>query len=154
MNKPNKIEPIPFQLAHLDFLLLREHERELIDNEKFVGMAEVGNCWTVKLDGRMLAVIGFLKIWDGVLEVFVVPGIYIKRYPKTFLKGISEWLESMWEVRTDVHRIETKSLADDRTDKWMRKLGFTCEGTHLQYTSKRQDYRTWARIRDGSQRSI
>lgn len=141
----NRIQQVPFKPEHMDVLIMREHERELIDPAKFTEMALKNNCFTFLINGVPLCLVGWVKLWHGVADVFVVPSVHVPYFPKSFYKAVKHYLDIL-EQDVGLRRMQTTSLADDETDSWMEHLGFKCEGTLEQYTINKLDYRMWARL--------
>lgn len=134
------LNPTDEQLKCLE---MRAHEQELISPERLRKLRDVANTTLVQdRTGLIVAMIGYLTLWPGVIEVFVIPSIHVHKYPIAFVKNIRGWLVTLRE-NAELHRIQTSSLADEATDRWMRCMGFVCEGTLVGYTEKRHDYRMW-----------
>lgn len=141
----NSIEAIQFKPDHFDLLHVREHERETVDLEQLKALASNASAWTFVADGRIIFVGGYVELWKGVAEVFVLPSVYISDDALGFQRAVKRTLEQ-WAAENGWHRMQSSSLADDKTDRWMKSLGFTCEGTLLKYTANQLNYRQWARL--------
>jgi hypothetical protein len=59
-----------------------------------------------------------------------------------FMRGAVKNLVEM--SHTAVRRIQTTSYADEVHDRWMKWLGFECEGTLKKYAPDGRDIRVWA----------
>lgn len=134
-----------FQMWHIAKLKLRAHERDLMPQSRLQNLVTFGTCVTIFADGAPLAILGFVPLWSGVYDVFVLPGENVKRFAKTFHKTVKHYMNSLCTA-LPVHRLQTYSIADSSTDKWMSSLGFECEGTLTAYTSDKLDYRIWRRL--------
>lgn len=136
-----------FEPAHLLGMQLREHEAERLDLEKLVAVAFAGQAQTIYVNGEAVCIIGYYHIFPSVIELFVVPTVRMPAYALTVIRELKMFLDML---KTDpflkVHRIQTASIADAQTDKWMRLFGFQCEGTLRQFTEDRLDYRMWSII--------
>lgn len=132
---------VPFKPDHLDIFDMRSHEAGNMDVAYLLG---VPNAFSLICAGRIVAVIGYYELWKGVLDVFVVPSIHVPQHKKSLVKLVRGALNRLW-TDLGLHRIQTSSLADEETDRWMRHLGFHCEGTMVRYTKDGLDYRMWAR---------
>jgi hypothetical protein len=135
---------IPFQPIHLKLLELRQTEHDDIGTELLEAIVSMSSCWTFIVDDRIVLIYGFYILFDGVINVFIVPSVYLKNYPKTIVKRAREVLNDFPEC---IHRIQSVSPATPEADRWMLALGFVCEGTMVRYSSKGEDYRMWARIK-------
>ena len=146
----NQIESLPFDPAHALLIDLRAHEKEVLALDKIEGLASLDQAAVVTLicDGRILAIAGFAELWEGVIEVLIIPSIYVPRYRKSFFIQIKRYLTRL-EEDLPIHRMQTASLADAATDRWMQALGFVNEGTLVRYTRTQQNYRMWARYCNG-----
>lgn len=141
---------VPFRPAHADLMEIREFEREILAQraETLVAIAEQGYCGTMMYDGRALGIIGAVKMWKGVFEIFIIPTVYVEKYPLAFVRTVKGLLDSFQESH-DVVRFQTESLADELHDRWMKYIGFKCEGTLEKFSSTGLDCRMWARIYHG-----
>jgi hypothetical protein len=135
----------PFHPAHLDLMEVRDYELELFGPEALGQLANTGQCITMAISGVLTAVLGYFILRPGVLEVFVIPSKHLKACSFVYLRWVRRYMESTAK-HLGVHRMQTFSRADAETDRWMKHLGFTLEGTLQQYTADRQNYRLWARI--------
>lgn len=139
------MKTIPFKIDHLDLISIKEAELPYFDQAHFTTMTEVGVFFSLVQDGRIVAIAGHYWLWPGVIEVSVLPSIYVKQYAKSFWKRIKVGLDTLANS-LPIHRIQTFSLANSETDSWMQHLGFTCEGTLVEFSKTKQDFRIWARM--------
>lgn len=135
------INIIPFEKWHLQQLKLQPHEQEMLDNGRFLSTvtASGNDCRACFYDGKLLGIGGYLTLWPGVLEIFVVPSVYVFEYPIVVYKTIFKsclLLKSM----PNIHRLQTGVLDDPRRVKFMKQLGFVEEGRMNQYTKSKEDY--------------
>lgn len=139
------MKAINFQPFHFDAIEMREFERGRVSQKQLLSVTQRGECVTiVDDDDRILAIIGFYHIFDCVVEVYMIPSIYIKGCGFQFVRLMRQYMTTL-ERLTPVHRIQT--LARDCEDRWMRALGFHCEGTLAKYTDDGLDFRMWARVK-------
>ena len=124
---------------------LREQEARSLNRHWLVQMSKLGGTMTILADGIIIAILGYFEKWPGVIQVYVVPSIYVRQHPKHFLKTVKLYLDRLAND-FGYHRMQTESLSDDSTDKWMHILGFTCEGLLSQFSSTKEDYKMWARV--------
>jgi hypothetical protein len=84
-------------------------------------------------------------MWEGVIDIFIIPSMYFLLYPKWVLK----WAKIEFaKVKTlPLHRIQSASLDDPVRSRFMRHFGFQSEGVLRRYTSRQQDYRMWSMTR-------
>lgn len=136
----------PLRHEHLERFEMREHEQknmpsnylDLICNHA-VADALIGK------DGEVVAILGYFILWNGVAEVFVVPSKSVCDYAVMFVWHVRKELDRIM-IDHNLRRIHSNSLADDRTDRWMKLLGFQKEGTMKGYAANGDDYNVWARF--------
>ena len=141
----NKLIAEPLELRHFANFELREHERDLIpicSIDNF--LAATANALVI--DGKTVAVIGYFQMWEGVIEIFVLPSIHLRKYRFSILKHLKSEIERLLR-ELPIHRIQTSSWATAETDSWMEYFGFICEGTMFGYTKNKDTYRMWARYK-------
>jgi hypothetical protein len=102
---------------------------------------------TIMKDTQPIAILGSMQMAPGFLEVMVLPSMEIQNYPFQFVRTVQKYLEGLIEDTPDFRRMQTFSLADLQTNKWMRILGFICEGMHKNYTPDNSTYCSWARFK-------
>ena len=145
----NRVEIKMFKAAHLDLIELREHDLKNLPLGMFEAFEDMpsdkGQALTLIVDGRILCIVGFYMLWDGVMDVYVLPSIYIPKYPVIFVKTIRRYVKSLGST-FNVHRMQSTALADEASDKWMKAVGFEEEGVLRQYSKDKSDYKMWARI--------
>lgn len=103
------------------------------------------NAGTIIYDGRILAVMGYLELWPGVCEVYVLPSKYLPEYPAAFARCIRRTLYS--GIFDRFHRIQIQAQDDKLHNRWIKFLGFECEGTFKKYDSLGNDFKMWARVK-------
>lgn len=145
------VEIIQFHPKHLEVAMVRDLEQQTVMRigdayARFEALAERSKqAVTVMHDGRILACCGFFEAWKGVCEVWLVPTIYVPKYPILFARTMKGYVESIAKT-FDYHRVQTIAAADELHDRWMGWLGFECEGVLRQYTEQKQDYKLHARL--------
>jgi len=143
------ISLIPFEPWHLQQLKLQPHEKEMLDNARFLSVVRApGNdCRACFYDGKLLGIGGYLTLWAGVVEIFVVPSIYIFEYPVVAFKVIKQGC-SILKSMPNIHRLQSGVWDNPRRVKFLEKLGFVVEGRLRSYTSKREDYLMMAWVKE------
>lgn len=139
---------ILFHVEHLNCMEVREREKgTILANDRIMNMLTTYSgkmdAETILYDGRIIACMGFIEIVPGVVEVWLIPSIYVKSIPKLFLKTVKSRLEVLAST-LGFHRMQTIGLIDEASEKWMEWLGFVREGVMVQYLNKK-DYIIWAR---------
>lgn len=103
------------------------------------------NAGTITHDGRILAVMGYLELWPGVCEVYVLPSKYLHEYSVAFARCIKRTFES--GIFDRFHRVQIQAQDDKLHNRWVKFLGFTLEGTFKKYDSLGNDFNMWARVK-------
>ena len=132
----------------MSLLEAREYEREKVIpyiQSAFFDLAERSpHTYTMIEDGRIITCMGCFPMWDGVWEVWQMPSVYVLKYAKGYCKTILGLLDGAAE-RVNIWRMQTHSPADDLHDRWMKFIGFECEGTLKEYSRFKVDHRIWVR---------
>ncbi len=136
----------PSTPEHLNDLQVRDHELNYIGLDNLAGLIAGSTSVTYFIEDKPVAIVGYIKVWPGTIEVFVIPDKRLKEHGYKVVRHLKKILTIMLED-LPIHRMQTDSLADDETDKWMRVLGFTCEGTMPYYTPEKHTYRRWGRYK-------
>lgn len=139
---------IPFKTAHIECMDVRDYESITTLTLKNSAIAfkvfeDCKTCGTILHDGRILGVMGFYELWPGVCELFVLPSIYLPKYPMQFARCIKKMLDS--GIFNAYHRVQIRALDDDLHNRWLAFLKFEQEGILKKYDPQGNDYKMWAR---------
>ncbi len=142
------IRAIATHPEHFNLIDFRNQEAEALANDpsakqRFFSLCEIGQTGTLLCDGRILCIMGLCQLWPGVWECFVFPSRYIHDYKKVYLRYAKTYLHQSIEDYK-IRRIQTMSLSDPETNKWMQFLGFNFEGLHRKYGPEGSDYCAWS----------
>lgn len=119
-----------YELGDEDLIPVQPNEENVWVRKVMAGLAVVGTMFTVEADGRAVMVVGGVKLWPGVGDVWSlvdphsgVPARALVRIVKT---NLEDWarMEGLWRVNA--------MAMNDKQIRWMRLLGFEHE-----YTSRR-----------------
>lgn len=139
---------IPFLREHLTLLEARDYEKmnviPYVNSALLTVMETSGWSYTLAKDGRIVTCIGAIQLWPGVWEVWQIPSIYVPKYMKSYCRTI-EGILNMGVEKEKAWRLQTHSPADELHDRWMKFIGFECEGTLKEYSRNKIDHRIWAR---------
>lgn len=132
---------IPFEPWHLQQLKLQSHELEMLDAKKFLAnaRAEGNDCRSCFCDGKLIGIGGYLTLWKGVKEVYMIPSRYIFEYPHVAFRIVRRCVVIL-KTMPDVHRLQTGVWDNQRRIKFMEKLGFVVESRFRKYTKTQEDY--------------
>jgi len=139
------LEGVAFEPQHAYDIELREYENGYINRDWIVNVANQGSVATCFMGDTVILILGYIEEWPGVIRVFVIPSVYVPQFAKSVVRFVKN---SLARLASDFgyHRMFTESLANEQTDKWMRVLGFECEGTLKKYSANKEDYKMWARV--------
>lgn len=133
-----------FHVSHLDLIQVKPEYRELLNSDKVkfvlsnIPGGEQGDALTVMIDGRVVACFGYFLILPGVVEVWLLPSVYVHDHAIIFVKLVRRYLEQTANV-FGWHRIQTVTKATSEHRRWMNVLGFCEEGIMKKYLNK-EDY--------------
>ncbi len=148
-----KIKIIPFQMAHLDLMDIREHEVENIlcvkdYKEKIESIASMGTSLTVIFDNIILCTLGKIDVYNGVCEIWMLPCKSILQHKLTFAKTTKNLINQFCEMDF-YHRVQVTALADDFHNRYFSWLGFKNETPNgmKNFTIKKCTYNMWSRTK-------
>lgn len=104
---------------------------------------------TFLYDGRVLFCAGFHQLWPGVLEVWMIPSVYIRKVPISFGRTIKRYIDRLAED-FKAHRLQTTSYDDPFHAKWMAFLGFENETPNgmKKFTHDQKTMCMYARVKE------
>ena len=143
---------VPFDPHHIQVMDIREIEKQttfaLPDvYERIVEFTKTGTgeAGTFLYDGRILCCAGFRVVWEGVVEGWIIPSVWIKEAPISFAKYMRRYVESVAKT-FKCHRFQTVSPDDAFHERWMNWMKFEKEGTMRDYTHNKKSYCLYARL--------
>ena len=96
--------------------------------------------------GGVIGVIGFNKIWDGVVRAWAVFGEDVQKYPIAFHKMVLKLIEHYTFI-LKIWRIEITVLCGFKQGmKWAEALGFIQEGIMKKFGPNKADFYLYARV--------
>jgi len=148
-----EVKVVQFSPHHLEVMDVREIDAALFGffktDEAYAridGLAKVSvQAATFLYDGRVLFVAGFVRLWPGVFEVWMLPSVYIKTAPRSFARLIRRYVDRIGED-FKAHRIQTTSFPDEFHERWMKFLGFSAEGVLQNYTQDKRSMVQYGRV--------
>lgn len=137
---------VPFQVADIFKIDLREHDKQVLSLHDLAVMLSAPNSFagTCTSDGEIVAIIGVTVLWDGVAEVYVLPGKTLPSVGFKLVRTLMRYMDAVSKTHR-LHRIQTTARDDAATEKWMKTLRFTKEGDLKQFTKNKDNYCMWAR---------
>jgi len=142
------IKTVPFHSEHLKLMDMRQYEWEKVYPYIPQGLldyyASLGHAYTFLEDGKIITCLGWVPVWEGVWDIWQIPSTYMISHKIEYVKMLKDFLVT-YARKLNVHRAQTRSIADEFHDAYMVLLGFTCEGTLCEYSQFKEDYRMWSR---------
>jgi RimJ/RimL family protein N-acetyltransferase len=139
------ITVLPFHEAHLMSLNVTNESSQVLS--KFVpvqqmikAQADLGRAFTVILHGKPAAVVGSVKLWNGVEEMWLHVEERMRNFPVYMTKAAIEYID-FTVIAGNLHRLQiTVRCADMRAVRWARCIGFTIDGMMMRYGPDGSDY--------------
>jgi hypothetical protein len=133
---------------HFDLLELREEERTTMAHDPLSGLhakqlIEISLATCMTYQGKLLCIMGFYEQWPGVYNVWILPSVYAVEHPLPFLRAAKRYVKNLWRD-LNCHRLQSNAISNRLHNDWMQFLGFTWEGTLVNYTSDMVNYCMWA----------
>lgn len=100
---------------------------------------------TFSYDGRIIAVMGFVVLWKGVIEAWIVPTAHVYTASIAFPKIVKRYIDAIAKSY-ECRRMQTGSYDDDFHKRWMEFLGFEFEGVKKKFTPDGRDYVNYVRF--------
>jgi hypothetical protein len=131
-------------------------ERVIISNEEvlihedylpsILAQLRMGPAVTAFVDLKPVAIFGFIPVWSGVAEAWLVVDNHARKYPVAMTKyGIA--VQDIAKISLGLHRTQiTVRMTDKRAYKWALALGFRQEGVMSKYGPDGIDYILMARF--------
>lgn len=152
MAKPITIKVIDFHPSHFALMDTDEYELHHLTSltDSAAQIQSLADCsvqsGTFLYEGRILCCCGFIRLWAGVVEGWILPSVYIDTHPISYARKIRQYLDSIMET-FNCHRIQSTAINDERHRRWMEFLGFNVEGKMVRYTADKRDFLMYARTR-------
>jgi len=147
----SKIRAVPFRVAHMDLIDLREREIEVFNksgniNQRLAYLETTHNAETLIYNGIVLGVIGFIEVLPNVLEVFLFPSTHIKDNTVAFARLMKYYKEEAITHYT-WHRLQIVTPNDELHRRWATFLGFEEEGILRKFDFNGEDHVMWSVVR-------
>jgi hypothetical protein len=142
---------MPFSPAHVDRIKVDAEEVLVVarpDEVKdlLTTQAAMGGAVTVFLNMEPIAIFGFVSIWKGVAETWLVPDEKVRKIPVTLTK-VGYKVMDIAKISMGLHRIQlTVRTTDKRAEKWAHAIGFKCDGVLRKYGVDGVDYLMMSRV--------
>lgn len=141
---------VAFEMQHFKDIELRPKEERIIGRNqygfhKLAALETMGIVNTLIEQETVVAIYGYVQLWEGTYECYVLPSIHVAKHSILFVKELLEWIDIL-ENSLPMRRLQSNATADPMHDRFMRTLGFECEGTMRKFLDNGTDYRLWAKV--------
>lgn len=138
MRIPSNVTIEPFQVEHLQEMKLRAFDAKALgyldsfSTEVAQGFLR-GPGWTVRIDGQILGCGGFVILWEGRVEAWVIGTPLLMVYPKLVF-SITKYQLDLVKEHFGFRRIEAVTQASFGAGRrFLEHLGFTPESEMKRY---------------------
>lgn len=87
---------------------------------------------------------GWFERSPGILQVFLIPDREALVQRRVFYRFVCRIIEIV-QSKYGAERLQTFSLPIPRIERWMRAIGFRCEGGTKSYNGQGLEYQLWSR---------
>ena len=127
-----------FNIAHIDLINTKIDYPSLDVLKEEVYPLDCDEAKTYIIDDKIIFACGIKWVRQGVGHCWVIPSVYVDKYPKGFYIEINKLLNE-YSKKMNLHRIQT-TITDDFVN-WIEKLGFHRESVLEKITfDKRNEY--------------
>lgn len=108
---------------------------------------KMGPAWTLSHEGEPYCCSGFLPLWHGVVECWMLTSEEAENHKFAMYRGLRLLFQD--EVkRLDLHRVQCSVLVENDTSRaWLERLGFEYEGHMKAYDDQARDYVRYAWVK-------
>lgn len=123
------LEFTTFKKGHLDFFEVADAYEGLpeIYAEMLDQLGQVAQAGTHLIDGKIVYISGYYERLPGNWEVVIIPSKHLPKYAKSIIRDIRLWLHAI-KMKTRARRLQTYGEPTEKQDRWLKCLGFTCDG--------------------------
>lgn len=141
---------IPFEKDHLTKITLRDVEKNILKSPngfmpKVIAASSFGTSGTFLFNKEILCCAGYISLWSGVADFWILPSTLVAKYPIQFSKAMKAYFDNVANSE-NLHRAQTVSIDDELHCRWLEWLGFECEGVLKQYSMDKKNYKMWGKI--------
>lgn len=125
-----------FNIAHIDLINTKIDYPSLDILKEEVYPLDCDEAKTYIVDDRIIFACGIKWVRQGVGHCWVIPSVYVDKYPKSFYIEINKLLNED-SKKMNIHRMQT-TITDDFVN-WIEKLGFHRESVLEKITFDKKD---------------
>ena len=144
------INYVPFHPAHAKVMNIEDiHTQTLSKGVDVQGMLELqsklGTAITAYLHGRPVACFGYVKLWEGVAEMWLLIEERGRQFGKSLTRGAIGFRDYA-VITENLHRLQiTVRCGDIRAVAWAQAIGFKQECRMPGYGPDRSDFYLFSR---------
>lgn len=125
-----------FNIAHIDLINTKIDYPSLDVLKEEVYPLDCDEAKTYIIDDKIIFACGIKWVRQGVGHCWVIPSVYVDKYPKSFYIEINKLLNE-YSKKMNIHRMQT-TITDDFVN-WIEKLGFHRESVLEKITFDKKD---------------
>jgi len=125
-----------FNIAHIDLINTKIDYPSLDVLKEEVYPLDCDEAKTYIIDDKIIFACGIKWVRQGVGHCWVIPSVYVDKYPKGFYIEINKLLNE-YSKKMNLHRMQT-TITDDFVN-WIEKLGFHRESVLEKITFDKKD---------------
>jgi hypothetical protein len=125
-----------FNIAHIDLINTKIDYPSLDVLKEEVYPLDCDEAKTYIIDDKIIFACGIKWVRQGVGHCWVIPSVYVDKYPKGFYIEINKLLNE-YSKKMNIHRMQT-TITDDFVN-WIEKLGFHRESVLEKITFDKKD---------------
>ena len=110
-----------FNIAHIDLINTKIDYPSLDVLKEEVYPLDCDEAKTYIIDDKIIFACGIKWVRQGVGHCWVIPSVYVDKYPKSFYIEINKLLNE-YSKKMNIHRMQT--TITDAFVNWIEKLGF------------------------------
>lgn len=138
----------PFREGHLDlFACVPKYQQQCDESvDWMIALGKTDQCGSIMIGHRILYIGAFFTVASGVVEVFILPSIYVEHYVKSFYSHVKWWLSYLIS-QPGVRRLQTWGEDTEDSARWLSHLGFKREGTLYCYGPVGENTTIWGIVK-------
>jgi len=130
----------------LDLIQFNQWDLQVSPGQDVIPVFLSGPAFTLFKDGKIVAIGGVARLWNGVGEAWTIPANGMA-HPLLFHRTIKRMIETI-EKAEGFHRIQAVVMKSHlKAHKWIKKLGFEDEGKMTSYGPHGEDFIRYARVK-------
>ena len=149
-NSINGLDVVTFHPSHIEVAYLTEHEETNFERipDAYKKVSDLASrsmqAVTILENGKILMMCGFVMLWKGVAEMWLLPSMYLVNAPISSAKTIKQFINSVFETM-ELHRMQAQVIDEEVHSRFMDFLGFTQDGIMPRYSDIKENYIMWSR---------